>query len=73
MWFIEVVIGWQLYTNGENQGIHALLVRIRDDNMNVMPNVRVDDMGYKMGLNGVDNAKLSFDNVKIPRESLLNK
>ena len=26
-----------------------------------------------MGLNGVDNAKLSFDNVRVPRENLLNK
>ncbi len=26
-----------------------------------------------MGLNGVDNAKLSFHNVRVPRENLLNK
>ena len=38
-----------------------------------MPGVTVEDMGYKMGLNGVDNAKLSFDNVRVPRENLLNK
>ena len=38
-----------------------------------MPNVRVEDMSYKMGLNGVDNAKLGFDNVRVPRENLLNK
>jgi len=30
-------------------------------------------MGYKMGLNGVDNAKLSFDNVRVPRTALLNR
>jgi len=30
-------------------------------------------MGHKMGLNGVDNAKLSFDNVRVPRENLLNR
>jgi len=35
--------------------------------------VTVEDMGYKMGLNGVDNAKLAFDNVRVPREALLNK
>ena len=33
----------------------------------------MEDMGYKIGLNGVDNAKLAFDNVRIPRENLLNK
>ena len=26
-----------------------------------------------MGLNGIDNAKISFDNVRVPRENLLNK
>ncbi len=26
-----------------------------------------------MGLNGVDNAKLTFSNVRVPRENLLNK
>ena len=29
-------------------------------------------MGRKMGLNGIDNAKISFDNVRIPRTNLLN-
>lgn len=41
--------------------------------LQVMPNVRVEDMGHKMGLNGVDNAKLFFDNIRVPRENLLNK
>ena len=26
-----------------------------------------------MGMNGVDNAKLTFDNVRVPRENLLNR
>ena len=38
-----------------------------------MPGCKVEDMGYKMGLNGVDNAKLTFDHVRVPRENLLNK
>ena len=57
----------------QGYGIHAVWVRMRDDNMKTMPGVIIEDMGYKMGLNGVDNAKLSFDNVRIPRENLLNK
>jgi alkylation response protein AidB-like acyl-CoA dehydrogenase len=57
---------------GRDEGIHGVLVRIRDDNLKVMPGVTVEDMGYKMGLNGVDNAKLSFDHVRTPRENLLN-
>lgn len=30
-------------------------------------------MGHKMGLNGVDNAKFFFDNVRVPRENLINQ
>ena len=35
--------------------------------------VTIEDMGFKLGLNGIDNAKLSFNQVKIPRENMLNK
>lgn len=63
----------QLTVDDEARGIHAILVRIRDEDMNIMPGVRVEDMGHKIGLNGVDNAKLFFDNVRVPRENLLNR
>jgi len=32
----------------------------------------IEDMGMKIGLNGIDNARLSFDHVKIPRIAMLN-
>jgi acyl-CoA oxidase len=35
--------------------------------------VSIDDCGPKAGLNGVDNGRLRFDNVRIPREALLNR
>ena len=38
-----------------------------------MPGVTVEDMGHKMGMNGVDNAKMAFNQVRVPRENLLNK
>lgn len=57
----------------DHHGIHAFLVPIRNDKMEILPNVRCEDMGHKLGLNGVDNAKLLFDNIRIPRENLLNK
>ncbi|XP_047469325.1 acyl-coenzyme A oxidase 3, peroxisomal-like [Penaeus chinensis] len=69
----HVVVFAQLLVEGTNHGIHGILVRIRDNDLKVMPKVRVEDMGYKMGLNGVDNAKLVFDNVRVPRENLLNR
>ena len=41
--------------------------------MKEMPGVTITDMGVKMGLNGVDNAAVRFNKVRIPRENMLNK
>lgn len=69
----HVVVFAHLITHGVNHGIHAVLVPIRDKELNVLPDVLVEEMGYKMGLNGVDNAKLTFDNVRVPIDNLLDK
>ena len=63
----------QLIVEGKNQGVHAILVTIRDENHNLMPGVTIEDNGYKLGLNGVDNGKIWFHQVRVPRENLLNK
>ncbi len=44
----HVVVFAQLHVNGANEGIHGVLVRIRDDDLKVMPDVTVEDMGYKV-------------------------
>merc|ERR1719340_565627 len=69
----HIVVFAQLYVSGKNEGIHGVLVRCRGDNLEPVPGVLVEDMGHKMGLNGVDNAKLTFNNVRVPRVNLLNK
>lgn len=69
----HIVVFAHLWVKGKNEGIHGVLVRCRGDSLEAVPGVTVEDMGYKMGLNGVDNAKLTFDNVRVPRENLLNK
>ncbi|GLR19142.1 acyl-CoA dehydrogenase family protein [Portibacter lacus] len=63
----------QLIVNGKNEGVHALMVPLRDRHHNLLPGVKVLDCGYKMGLNGVDNGRIWFDQVTIPKENLLNK
>jgi acyl-CoA oxidase len=63
----------QLKTDGEEYGVHAFLVPIRDDAGHPMPGVRIADCGEKMGLNGVDNGRLWFDKVRVPRENLLDR
>ena len=62
----------QLIVNGENHGVHAVLVPLRKNN-EVLPGIKIEDCGYKMGLNGVDNGRIWFDNIKVPVENLLNK
>jgi len=69
----HAVVMAQLFVKGVNQGIHAIMVRLRDDELKTIPGVTIEDMGHRMGLNGVDNAKLTFDHVRVPRENLLNK
>lgn len=63
----------QLYTQGECQGVHAFIVPLRDADHKELPGIRVEDSGYKLGLNGVDNGQIWFDNVRVPRENLLDK
>eukprot|EP00455_Lapot_gusevi_P050031 TRINITY_DN719_c0_g1_i2.p2 TRINITY_DN719_c0_g1~~TRINITY_DN719_c0_g1_i2.p2 ORF type:complete len:699 (+),score=303.14 TRINITY_DN719_c0_g1_i2:67-2097(+) len=62
----------QLIIDGKNHGIHGFLMRIREPDHSITPGVRIEDMGHKMGCNGVDNGKLWFHNVRVPREALLN-
>jgi len=66
------VVFAQLQIDDKEYGIHAFLCKIRDDVMRPMPGVRIEDMGYKFGCNGVDNGKLWFENVRVPRDNLLN-
>lgn len=63
----------QLIVQGKNHGVHAILVPIRDRQNKLMPGIHIEDNGYKLGLNGVDNGKIWFNQVEVPRENLLNK
>lgn len=63
----------QLETLGASHGVHAFLVPIRDDAGQTMPGVTISDCGRKAGLNGVDNGRLSFDHVRVPRAALLDR
>jgi acyl-CoA oxidase len=67
------VVFAQLMVDQESHGIHALVVPLRDDDGRMLPGVRIEDCGEKMGLNGVDNGRIWFDQVRVPREALLNR
>ncbi|MFG2716048.1 acyl-CoA dehydrogenase [Streptomyces goshikiensis] len=66
------VVFAQLEVDGRSQGVHAFVVPIRVGG-ETAPGVRIEDDGRKMGLNGVDNGRLWFDGVRVPREALLNR
>jgi len=63
----------QLIVNGKNHGIHCVLVPYRDIDGNLLDGIRVEDCGYKLGLNGVDNGRIWFNQVSVPKENLLDR
>ena len=63
----------QLEIDGQRYGVHAFLVPIRDKNGAALPGVTIEDCGEKAGLPGVDNGRLRFTQVRIPRENMLDR
>jgi len=63
----------QLILDKKEYGVHAFIVQIRDENHRPLPGVQVGDCGPKMGDGANDTGFLRLDNVRIPREFLLNK
>ncbi|MBV8815313.1 MAG: acyl-CoA dehydrogenase family protein [Verrucomicrobia bacterium] len=63
----------QLEVGGIERGVHVFLVPIRDAEGRTLPGVTIQDNGYKMGLNGVDNGSLWFHQVRVPSTALLDR
>ena len=63
----------QLEIDEERYGVHAFVVPIRHEDGTVCDGVRIEDCGHKLGLNGLDNGRIWFDHVRIPRDDLLNR
>ncbi|KRA25042.1 acyl-CoA dehydrogenase [Microbacterium sp. Root61] len=70
---IAATVFAQLITNGVNHGVHCFYVPLRDENGDFLPGIGGEDDGLKGGLNGIDNGRLHFDHVRVPRTNLLNK
>jgi acyl-CoA oxidase len=67
------VVFAQLITRNVNHGVHAFFVPLRDETGAFLPGVGGEDDGLKGGLNGIDNGRLHFTNVRVPRTNLLNR
>src|ERR1700754_1394593 len=70
---VAAVLAQLITPDGEGHGVHCLVVPIRDDEGNDLPGVTTSDCHYKGGLPGVDNGRIVFDHVRVPRVNLLNK
>ncbi|MBB2992269.1 acyl-CoA oxidase [Mycolicibacterium iranicum] len=70
---VAAVFAQLITPDGTVHGVHCFVVPIRDDDGNDLPGVTTSDCHYKGGLPGVDNGRIQFDQVRVPRLNLLNK
>ncbi|HEY3404836.1 MAG TPA: acyl-CoA dehydrogenase [Ohtaekwangia sp.] len=63
----------KLIIDGKDYGVSAFLVPLRDKKGNTLPGITIEDCGRKMGLNGVDNGKIIFNQVKVPYDNMLDR
>jgi len=71
---VAAVVFAKLITKGVDHGVHAFFVPIRDPETKAfLPGIGGEDDGVKGGLNGIDNGRLHFTHVRIPRDNLLDR
>jgi len=63
----------KLIIDDHDYGVNAFVVPLRDPNGTTLNGITIGDCGHKMGLNGVDNGTILFDNVVIPKENMLDR
>ena len=63
----------QLRVGEHEHGVHAFIVPLRAPDGATLPGVKIEDCGHKLGLNGVDNGRIWFDKVRIPRDNMLDR
>nr|AON96598.1 acyl-coenzyme A oxidase 3 peroxisomal [Bicyclus anynana] len=70
----HAIVYAMLVSKGTNHGLHSFIVPIRDPKtLKPFPGVIVGDIGEKIGLNGIDNGFVMFNNYAIPKELALDK
>lgn len=63
----------KLIINKKDYGVSAFVVPLRNKQGILHPGVTIKDCGRKMGLNGVDNGIIYFDNVRVPKDDMLDR
>eukprot|EP00959_Pyramimonas_sp_CCMP1952_P143062 2995040-Pyramimonas_sp.AAC.1 len=68
----KAVVVADLRVGGKSYGPHAFFIDFRR-NGEVVPGIMLGDMGKKTVGNDLDNAWIMFNNVKVPKSTLLNR
>uniref|UniRef100_A0A7S0RQY7 Acyl-coenzyme A oxidase n=1 Tax=Pyramimonas obovata TaxID=1411642 RepID=A0A7S0RQY7_9CHLO len=68
----KAVVVAELRVKGVSHGPHAFFMDFRRDG-EVVPGIMLGDMGKKTVGNDLDNAWIMFNNVKVPKSTLLNR
>ncbi|MFL9843389.1 acyl-CoA dehydrogenase family protein [Flavobacterium rhizosphaerae] len=63
----------KLIIDGKDYGVNTFIVPIRNKNKETLQGITLEDCGHKMGLNGVDNGIIYFDNVIVPYDNMLDR
>ncbi|MFT5585834.1 MAG: acyl-CoA oxidase [Cognaticolwellia sp.] len=69
----QAVVFARMILQGEDYGVHPLLVPIRTPQGESIQSVHIQDNGLKLGLNGLDNGRIAFDQHFVPRSALLDR
>ncbi|PAM94981.1 acyl-CoA oxidase [Flavobacterium sp. IR1] len=63
----------KLIIDNHDYGVNAFVVPLRDTSGKTLEGITIGDCGHKMGLNGVDNGTISFNQVVIPKDNMLDR
>lgn len=63
----------KIIVEGKDYGVAAFVVPLRDKTGKLHSGVTIKDCGRKLGLNGVDNGVIYFNNVVIPKDDMLDR
>ena len=68
------VVFAQLITKGKKMGVHAFVVPLRDRKTHLpYPGITIGDCGAKVGMHGIDNGWVIFQDYRVGKIALLDK
>ena len=60
-----------LQVDGKSYGPHPFYLDLREEDMSLKDGIRIEDMGVKTIANDLDNARVWFDQVRLPKLACL--